>query len=206
MRTGKLYVIFGEEFVSPERYGDFVLEIFGFAAMVQLREKNVSAREFVRRAVKIRKILEKKKIPLIINDKVDVAYEAKADGVHLGQKDVSVETARKILGKGAIIGLSVETAGQAKKAVKMPLNYISASPVFATGSKDDAARPLGIPGLKKIKAAAGKIPVFAIGGISAYNAFDVMKAGADGISVISAVCGARNPGNAARELKKIIST
>jgi len=199
-----LYVIFGDQFVKPERYEEFADEISDFADMVQLREKNISAKEYARRATGIKRILERKKVPLIINDRVDVALECGADGVHLGQNDISVSAARKILGKRSIIGLSVETRNQAKQAAQLPLDYISASPVFHTSSKADAANPLGLNGLRKIKMVASSVPVIGIGGINEENALEVIKAGASGVAVISAICGALSWRFAARKIKETI--
>ncbi|MCK5582450.1 MAG: thiamine phosphate synthase [Elusimicrobiales bacterium] len=196
-----LYLVFGTDFIEQEKMESFLRETaLGGVNIVQLREKNISFEKYVNLAKIAKAVLKPFKIPLIVNDNIDTALQSEADGIHLGQSDGDVLAARKILGPDAIIGLSIENIKQAIEAVKLPLNYISVSPLFYTDSKKDIAEPLGLEGLKEIKKIAPLMPVTAIGGINSHNAADVIKAGADGICVISAICGAENPKHAAQNL------
>ncbi len=175
--------------------------IKGGVSIVQLREKNASFEEFVEIARQLKAILRPLQIPLIINDRVDVALAARADGIHLGQSDHDVKVARKTLGGNAIIGLSIETLKQAEQAVNMPVDYLAISPIFPTQTKHDCARHLGLEGLKKISAIS-PFPVIAIGGINEDNAKMIMEAGAKGIAVVSAIFDAPCPKSAAQNLRE----
>jgi len=175
----------------------------GKVAYVQLREKELSTRDFIDEAREIKKILVPYHIPLIINDRVDVAMGCGAAGVHLGQSDTPYSEARKTLGAKAIIGLSVETWRDVEEAEILDVSYIAASPVFATPTKTDTKEPWGLAGMKKIKTFS-RHPVVAIGGINEDNISDVAGAGADCIAVVSAICSANDPEIAARKLSDLI--
>ncbi|KAF0155366.1 MAG: thiamine-phosphate pyrophosphorylase [Syntrophaceae bacterium] len=177
----------------------------GGAAYVQLREKDLPTRAFVEEARAIKKILEPYRVPVIINDRIDVALACGADGVHIGQEDMPYSTARKLMGKNAIIGLSVETWEDVEAAQRLDVDYIGVSPVFATPTKTDTKEPWGLEGLKKIKSFS-RHPIVAIGGINEINARAVVEAGADCLAVVSAICAADNPAGAAVSLKKIIES
>ncbi len=173
----------------------------GGVTCVQLREKNCSTREFVREARSLQPILQRLKIPLIINDRLDVALAIGADGVHLGQSDMHISDARRLVGEAMIIGISAENRGDAILAEQQGADYIGISPVFATDTKVDTASPLGLDGIRQIRKAV-KIPLVGIGGIHVGNARDIISAGADGIAVVSAIVSATCPETAAAELKK----
>jgi thiamine-phosphate pyrophosphorylase len=143
------------------------------------------------------------RIPLIVNDRVDVALEIGADGVHIGQHDMDPERARRLLGPDAIIGLSIETIEQARAAVSLDVDYLGVGPIFATATKTDAAPPLGVEALAQIRAIS-RHRVVAIGGIGLENARQAIDAGADGAAVVSAICAAEDPERAARELRRAI--
>ena len=175
----------------------------GGVTAVQLREKECSTREFVDLARRLKAILAPAGIPLIINDRVDVALAARADGVHLGQSDMDYRDARALLGPDAIVGLSVETTAQADAAGPLDADYLGVSPIFPTPTKTDTAAAWGIEGLAALRKASRHVLV-AIGGINATNAAEVMNAGADGIAVVSAICEARDPEEAARRLRRMI--
>jgi len=175
----------------------------GGVTMVQLREKYISTRQFIERALNIKKILQEKHVPLIINDRVDVALAVEADGVHLGQNDMPVGYARKILPRKAIIGLSVETIEQAEEAESLDVDYLGVSPVFSTPTKTDIHSEWGLEGLKELSKKTHH-KLVAIGGIKAQNAADIIQAGADGIAVVSDICSAREPDKAAKELISIV--
>jgi thiamine-phosphate pyrophosphorylase len=183
---------------------DVVLKaVQGGVSCVQLREKDLPARDFIGEAVAVKKILVPFHVPLIINDRVDVALACGADGIHLGQQDMPYAMVRKLMGEQAIIGLSVETWEDVEAVEKLDVNYIGVSPVFATPTKTDTKEPWGLAGLKKIKAFS-RHPLVAIGGINASNAQAVAEAGADCLAVVSAVCSADDPAAAAAKLKNIM--
>lgn len=176
----------------------------GGVTMVQLREKNLCTKDFVELAKELKSILSPIHIPLIINDRIDIALATDADGVHIGQSDMPYEDARRLLGPDKIIGLSVEKFDEINEANTMNVDYIGVSPVFATGTKKDTATPFGLEGLAKA-VQLSKHPVVGIGGINASNAADVMTCGADGIAVVSAIVSAINPEHSASELFKIVN-
>ncbi|MRR18361.1 MAG: thiamine phosphate synthase [Deltaproteobacteria bacterium] len=179
---------------------DVVLQaVQGGAALVQLREKELSTRDFVEEALAIKKMLIPHGVPLIINDRIDVALASGADGVHIGQEDMPYATARRLMGKKAIIGLSVETWEDVEVSEKLDVDYIGVSPVFATPTKTDTKEPWGLEGLRKIKAAS-RHPLVAIGGIHIGNARAVIDAGADCLAVVSAICSADDPAGATRKM------
>ena len=175
----------------------------GGITMVQLREKNASTRQFVHEALQIRPILKKYGIPLIINDRVDVAMAIDADGVHLGQNDMQWQMARTLLGPEKIIGLSIENVDQLTDANEADIDYIGISPVFTTPTKKELFKGLGLSETGKI-ATLSKHPSVAIGGINKSNAAGVLSTGTNGISVVSAICSAEDPEAAAKELSDII--
>ena len=175
----------------------------GGASYVQLREKDVSTRFFVEEAQRIKKLLEPYKVPLIINDRVDVALACGAEGVHIGQEDMPYEIVRKLMGQKAIIGLSVETWEDVEVSQKMDVNYIGVSPVFSTPTKTDTKDVWGLEGLAKINTFS-RHPLVAIGGINESNVHEVVKAGADCIAVVSAICASPYPEAAARRINDII--
>ena len=200
----------------------------GGVTAVQLREKSCSMRDFVQLGRELKRLLAPHqmgklkhappkqpdsgnggacfslpRIPLIVNDRVDVALEIGADGVHIGQHDMDPERARRLLGPDAIIGLSIETIEQARAAVPLDVDYLGAGPVFATATKTDAAPPLGLAALAQIRAIS-RHRVVAIGGIGLENARQAIESGADGVAVVSAICAADDPERAARELRHVI--
>lgn len=174
----------------------------GGVTVLQLREKNISTLEFHNIAVKAKAITSKYKVPLIINDRIDIAMSSDADGLHIGQNDMPVAIARKILGKDKIIGVSVRNLEEALTAVENGADYLGVGAVYPTGSKDDATL-VGLEILKVIKENV-KIPVVAIGGINADNCRQVMSFNADGVAVISAIFGKSNIGDACKNLKDLV--
>ena len=180
--------------------------IDGAATLVQLRDKHGTTRAMIEQAKAIKLALPH--VPLLINDRVDVALAAEADGVHVGWDDMEAGEARLLLGKNAIIGLSLKTVAQADAAPLEHLDYVAIGGTFATRSKDNPDAPVGLAGLREIAAVvrkrAPRIPIAAIAGIDASNAADVIAAGADGIAVISALSLAPDPKAAAQELRGIV--
>ena len=173
----------------------------GGVTMVQLREKSSSTWEFITIARAVKQLLSPTGIPLIINDNVDVALAVEAEGLHIGQGDIPYAKARQLMGSGAIIGLSVENYDQAVEADQLDLDYIGISPVFLTETKHDTAAALGFEGIAQIKMLC-KHPAVAIGGINLSNTSQIIKAGADGIAVVSAICSAADPRAATEMLRQ----
>jgi thiamine-phosphate pyrophosphorylase len=161
--------------------------IEGGASLIQLRDKDASPQEFYREAAAALQIARDHHARLIINDRVDIVFALKADGVHLGQTDLPVEAARRLLGKDAIIGFSTHNLQQAKFAIAMPVDYIAFGPVFPTYSKDNPDPVAGLSALREVRAIIGSLPLVAIGGITLASATDVFRAGADTLAIIAAL-------------------
>jgi thiamine-phosphate pyrophosphorylase len=205
----RLYAI-----VDPQRAGAHTLPDLaravasGGATLVQLRDKGSDTRSFIDAARAVKAALKPSGIPLLINDRLDVALAAGADGVHVGQDDMAPEDARRLLGPKAIIGLSIKTIAQAEAAPTELLDYVGIGGVFATASKDNPDPPIGVYGLARIagvfRRRAPKLPLVAIAGIDAGNANDVIAAGADGVAVISALSLQADAVAAARALRGIV--
>lgn len=180
----------------------------GGATLVQLRDKTGSTRQLIEEARTIGAALAGTDIPLLINDRVDVALAAEADGVHIGWDDIGAADARLLLGRTAIIGLSIKTMQQAQDAPLEHLDYVCIGGVYETGSKDNPDPPIGTDGLRAIAAAirkrAPRMPVGAIAGIDESNAAAAIAGGADGVAVISALSMAPDPEAAARSLRAVI--
>lgn len=171
----------------------------GGVTMVQLREKSLDTRSFIRRAVELKQLLAPYGIPLIINDRLDVALASDADGVHVGQSDMHFHQLRKLLPAGKIIGISAETQQDVLEAENWPVSYVAVSPLFATPSKTDTLTPWGMEGLRWVRTHS-RHPLVVIGGLNESNAAEAVANGADGIAVISAICSAISPQEAARSL------
>ena len=177
----------------------------GGISFVQLREKEISTRSFVEEAGRIKELLAPYKVPLIINDRVDVAVACGAEGVHIGQDDMPYEIVRKIMGEKAIIGLSVETWEDVVASQKLDVSYIGISPIFATPTKTDTKGAWGLEGLARIKAFS-RHPLVAIGGINESNVREIVMAGAQCIAVVSAICASPDPEAVARRINEIIDS
>jgi thiamine-phosphate pyrophosphorylase len=175
----------------------------GGVTAVQLREKVCPMREFLELARRLKDRLDTAGVPLLINDRVDVALAVGAAGAHLGQSDLPFPDARRLLGPGAVIGVSIGTPEEASEAEGWDVSYLGVSPVFATPTKIDTSTPWGLDGLRRLRKLTGHRLV-AIGGINAANAARVLETGADGLAVVSAVCSAADPEAAARALREIL--
>ncbi len=206
----RLYALVDPTVAGGRALADLAARIASSATLVQLRDKHGSTRAMVEDARVLRAVLEPRGVPLLINDRVDVALAAEADGVHIGQDDMAPTDARLLLGRGAIIGLSVKTVEQAKTAPLDLLNYVAIAGVFSTTSKDNTAAPIGVAGLRAIveaiRAREPNYPLCAIAGITSSNAADVISAGADGVAVISALSLAPDPRKAAQELRAVVDS
>lgn len=178
--------------------------VAGGVSVVQLREKECSTREFVELGRVLAVELKRHAVPLLINDRVDVALAIGAAGVHIGQSDMPYATARELLGPTAIIGLSVESVADALAAESLDVAYLGLSPIYTTATKTDLHHQLGLAGIQAIRAAS-RHRLVAIGGIHAGNTVDILTAGADGVAVVSAICSADDPARATRELRQQVS-
>ncbi|MEP9349741.1 thiamine phosphate synthase [Xanthobacter sp. KR7-225] len=178
--------------------------VAGGATLVQLRDPDAHGRDLVAQARALKALLAPRGIALIVNDRVDVAHAAGADGVHLGQDDLSPQAARAILGPKAIVGLSVGTPAEFSASDMSGVDYLGVGPVRATGTKADAGAAIGPEGVAAVRALA-TLPIVGIGGIDADLAGAVIRAGADGVAVVSAICAARDPKAAAAALRAAIS-
>ena len=159
----------------------------GGATLIQLREKFLAPKDFFDQAVKAIKIARPRGVKILINDRVDIALCAGADGVHLGQTDLPPEAARLVLGPQAIIGFSTHSLKQAIAATKLALDYIAVGPIFPTQTKENPDDTIGLENLRLIRQTVGKFPVVAIGGIDKENARSCLAAGTDSVAVISAL-------------------
>ncbi len=180
------------------------MAIDGGADTIQFRQKNGSTREMIEIARKLKGMCAEAGVPFIVNDRVDVAIASKADGVHLGQDDFPISLARKLMGEDVIIGGSAVSLEDAQRCFAEGADYVGFGPVYPTSSKPDASSPSGIVIMKKAIAAV-PLPIIAIGGINAENTHEVIRAGAYGIAVISAVCCQAEPKKATQMLSQALS-
>lgn len=177
--------------------------IKGGVTVVQIREKTADTLDFYNLALKVKGITTKYNVPLIINDRVDIALAIDADGVHVGQSDMPCDVTRRLIGEDKILGVSAATVSEAKKAEKDGADYIGTGAVFPTATKDDAPS-VTKEGLKEVVESID-IPVVAIGGINHDNASELKDTGIAGLSVVSAIMSAENPKKASEELLNIFN-
>ena len=175
----------------------------GGADMIQLRDKKMSDKDLFDLSIKLQQICTKYNVYFTVNNRVDIVDISNSDGVHLGQKDLPVYYARKILGDNKIVGISASGYDKVVEADKLPVDYIGCGAIFPTTTKPEV-NVRGLQVLKNIRTANITKPIIAIGGIDKTNVADVIKAGADGIAVVRAVCGAQDIKKEAQEIKKII--
>lgn len=187
---GKLYAI-TDRSISGLSHSEQVRRLCdGGATFIQIREKLLSPREFFREAENALGVARTRGARVIINDRVDIAFSLKADGVHLGQDDLPVRAARELLGDDVIIGISAHNLDQVTSAMKMPVDYIAIGPIFSTSTKAHSDPLVGLAGLSQIRKAVGSVPLVAIGGITMENAVSVISAGADAIAAIAVLLSA----------------
>lgn len=195
-----LYLVTDSAIIGERDFFEIIREaVEAGVTIVQLREISISDREFIEKAKKLKGILSVKNISLIINNRSDVAVAVNAEGVHLGQEDLPIEYARKILGKRKIIGVSANNVEEAIEAQNKGADYIAASPIFFTPTKVDIRTPIGLDGLEKMRKYV-KVPLIAIGGINRENVREVIKRGVDGVAVVSAIMASPDPYKATKEL------
>ena len=204
-QIGKLHIL--TDTVLQSRFSHMEITRFaiaGGADTIQYRQKSGATREMIEIARNMKRLCSEAGVTFIVNDRLDVAIAAEADGVHLGQDDFPIPMARELLGKGRIIGGSAATLDEARKCLSEGADYVGFGPVYPTSSKDDAGPVSGIDILKQVVEII-PLPIIAIGGVGAENIPDVMRAGARGIAVISAVCCQDDPEDATRSLYQALN-
>jgi thiamine-phosphate pyrophosphorylase len=177
--------------------------VAGGVTMVQLREKHRDIRYFIETALAVKAILQGSGVSLIINDRIDVALAVDADGVHLGQSDIPADIARLLLGKDKLLGLSVENEQQLMEAESLPVDYLGLSAIFATPTKTNIKKEWGIEGLANA-VAQSSLPIVAIGGIDVTNFKAIIATDVAGVALVSAICNAKSPQNAARKFRELM--
>lgn len=198
----QLYLVTDQSILKKRSLIDVVRSaVHGGVSCVQLREKHACSRDFYAQAVALLQVLQPLNIPLVINDRIDIALACGAQGVHLGRSDLPVDKARRLLPPEMFIGWSVETLTDVQRSHSLPLDYLGVSPVFATPTKTDTAPPWGLAGLQRARQASN-LPLVAIGGVHVGNAAAVLQSGADGLAVVSAICAADDPNAAAQHLRQ----
>lgn len=199
-----LYLVAGVADTGRRPLEEVVLTaVEGGVTAVQIREKSATTRAFLERARRLKTLLDARGVPLIVNDRVDVALAARADGVHLGVDDMSPADARRLVGADMILGLSVGDEAEAAAADPALVDYVGIGPAFASSTKADAGEAIGPEGVAALRRRVG-LPAVAIGGITRDNAHALRTAGVEGIAVVSAICGADDPQAAARALRAAI--
>ncbi len=203
-RIGRLHVLTDTVLQKKFSHAELAqLAVAGGADAIQFRQKSGATKEMIGIAARIWSLCQKAGAACLVNDRVDVAIAARADGVHLGQEDFPIPLARDLLGKEAILGGSAGTLRQAETCLNEGADYIGFGPVFPTGSKEDAGPASGLDLLKKVVQEI-PLPIVAIGGISRENLPQVMQTGVHGIAVISAVCCQGDPASATSALRAIM--
>ena len=198
-----VYLVTDRDLLKGRNLTEVIEEaILGGTSIVQLREKYASSLEFYEIAKEVKKITDKYNVPLIINDRIDIALAIDASGVHLGQSDIPCSIARKILPQGKIIGVSAHNLKEAEKALKDGADYLGCGAVFNTSTKKDVTT-LSYEGLKEITDNIN-IPIVAIGGINENNIITLKGSGINGVAVVSSIIGKENVKGASEKLKELV--
>lgn len=199
----RLYLVTDREILKGRDLLQAVEEaLSGGVTLVQLREKDASSREFYQLAVSMKNLTAEYGVPLIINDRLDIALAVEADGIHIGQEDLPLPVVRRLLGPDKIIGYSVSNIEEACYGEKHGADYLGAGPVFATATKKVSTPTLGSAGLKRIKEMVS-IPVVGIGGINLENIKEIRSTGVDGVSIVSGILGSDRPGHTALLIRRM---
>lgn len=204
-----LYLVIGTADLRPgcDLEAVAVAAARGGASLVQLREKDASLQRMVELARALKSLLQPLGVPLIINDRAEAVLAADADGLHVGQGDMPVLAARMAIGRHRILGASAANLHEVRALDLEAVDYLGAGPVFETATKADAGHAIAPEGLWRLRVGMNvQLPIVGIGGITADNAADCVKAGADGVAVVSAIAGAEDPGAAARHLREAVET
>ena len=198
----KVYPITDKTLSRISHYEQVARLIDGGATLIQLRDKESSPKAFLKEAESALEIARRHNVKLIINDRVDIAMALEADGVHLGQSDLPVSTARRLLKPGSIIGISTHNRSQVEETLSLPIDYIAFGPIFATSTKTDHHPVVGLDKLTEAKRILGDIPLVAIGGIGADAVSEVLTAGADSVALVSAVLS--EPAKIAQNMRRML--
>ena len=200
-----VYVVVDRRFARGGRLEEIVrAALRGGATVIQLREKEAGIREMIEMGRRLRDICHSFGVPFIVNDRVDVALAVDADGVHVGPEDMPPEIARRLIGPDRILGVSATSVDEALQGERAGADYLGVGDVFGTRTKPDAGKPIGPNGLAEIVRRV-RVPVVAIGGVTAENAGEAVRAGAAGVAVISAVVSAPDPEEATRRLVRAVA-
>ncbi len=204
-----LYLVTDQDLCLGRPILDVVRQaVAGGVNAVQIREKTGNTRDFLALAKLLVREIQSQNIPIIINDRIDIALASDAAGVHIGQSDMPVEDARKLLGSKKIIGLTVPSMEILEKSHDADVQYLAVSPVFLTNTKKDTAPAWGIEGMKKVRqfldTVSYKKPLMTIGGINKDNAKQIVEAGIDSLAVVSAICSAKDPKLASLEIAQVM--
>jgi thiamine-phosphate pyrophosphorylase len=205
-RLPKIYPLTDTHVSSLSHAEQVSLFADGGATLVQLREKHLPALQFYEDAKTALEVAALRDVELIINDRVDIALALGGSlpvGVHLGQDDLPPEAARRLLGEQAVIGYSTHSVEQALAAAELPIDYLAIGPIFATGTKENPSPVVGLDGLHAVRAAAGNVPLVAIGGITPANAAAVIAAGADSVALISGLW--TNPAGVSATIRALLN-
>ena len=203
MNPYKLYLVTDDQ--QDLEMLKFVVEqaVAGGVTMVQVREKHGDVRAFIERAEAVKSVLAGTGVPLIINDRVDVALAVDAEGLHLGQSDMPAVLARKLIGADKILGLSIETEQQLQEADDLPIDYIGLSALFETQTKTNLKKYWGYEGIK-LALETTKLPIVGIGGINESNIPQLVETGIHGLALVSAICHAEDPKKATKDLVNLM--
>lgn len=199
-----LYVITDSKLARGRSHLEVIAAaLHGGATIIQYREKGASTRQMIEEGLALRDLCHAHGVPLMVNDRVDVALAIDADGVHLGDDDMPVALARRLMGPDKIVGASADSAAKALSAIAEGADYLGVGAIFPTGTKADAGAPIGLERLRQV-ARVSTVPIVGIAGIGVHNAASVIRAGAAGVAVVSAIVQAVNVEKTARELRRIV--
>ena len=202
----KLYPITDRRLSGLSHAGQVARLCEGGARVVQLREKVLSAREFYAEVLEALRVARSFGARLIVNDRVDVALAAGADGAHLGQDDMPPGAARALLGEGRVLGFSTHSVEQAVEAARLPIDYVAVGPVFDTSSKENPDPVVGLEGVRRVRAAVGRaVRLVAIGGVTLERATSVLEAGADSVAIIGALVNTSDPAEITRRTRAFLA-
>jgi thiamine-phosphate pyrophosphorylase len=201
----ELYVIIDEGLLGGQSVNDLIEDaIRGGADAIQYRAKRLSKKQYHEKALSLLPITRYHNVPFFVNDHLDIALAISSDGVHLGQNDLPLPEARRLMPDRMMLGVSTHSLAEASKAVKDGPDYIAIGSVFPTTTKENPEAIIGTELIRSVKNAVGEIPLVAIGGINVGNVAEVIRSGADGVAVASAVVRSASPSTAAKELKRQI--
>jgi thiamine-phosphate pyrophosphorylase len=200
----RLYLVTDPDLGGNRRLVDVVAAaIHGGVTLVQMRDKKAEGRALLEQAQALKALLDPLGVPLLINDRIDIALAAGAAGCHVGQTDLPADEARALLGPDAILGVSIDAVEQARAADPEYLDYVAFGPFAATATKGDAGAPIGAAGLAAVRELTA-LPLVAIGGVNEANLGDAIRAGADGIAVVAAIMAATDPAATSRRLRNAV--